>query len=142
VFDAFMGLPEGAVEFMHGYTYSAHPLACAAAAATIDVYKDQGLFERAGRIAPVWEGAVHSLRGAAPDVIDIRNHGILAAIELAPRAPGQPSRAGAVSQHAYENGVLVRLAGDALVLSPPLIIEESQIGQIVDTIGQALKAVA
>ncbi len=142
VFDAFMGLPDGAVEFMHGYTYSAHPLACAAAAATIDVYKDQGLFERAGRIAPIWEEAVHSLRGAAADVVDIRNHGILAAIELAPRAPGQPSRAGAVSQHAYENGVLVRLAGDALVLSPPLIIEESQIGQIVDTIAQALKAAA
>jgi beta-alanine--pyruvate transaminase len=140
VFDAFMSGPDNAIELFHGYTYSGHPLACAAGLATLDAYAELGLFERAARVAPIWEEAAHALRGA-PHVIDIRNIGLLAAIELEPRAGAPSARAVAAASGCFEAGVLVRSAGDALVLSPPLIISEAQIDQLFSTICRALEAV-
>jgi beta-alanine--pyruvate transaminase len=130
----------GMVEFAHGYTYSGHPLACAAAMATLDAYAEDRLFDRVAALAPVWEAALHQLAGA-PHVIDIRNLGLLGAIELESR-PGQPgARAFELYKLCYEQGLLVRATGDMIVLSPPFIIEEAQIDMIVDIIGRNLKAV-
>jgi beta-alanine--pyruvate transaminase len=132
--------PPQAIEFFHGYTYSGHPLACAAGLAALAVYRDEGLFERAAALAPAFADALHSLKGA-PHVIDIRNIGLMGAVELEPRK-GEPTvRALDVFRHCFESGVLVRTTGDTIALTPPLIIEPAQIGQIVDAIGAALKAV-
>ncbi|MBN8280996.1 MAG: aspartate aminotransferase family protein [Gammaproteobacteria bacterium] len=132
--------PEQAIEFFHGYTYSGHPLACAAGLAALAVYRDEGLFERAARLAPAFEAALHSLKGL-PHVIDIRNIGLMGAIELEPR-PGEATlRALDVFRHCFDQGVLVRTTGDTIALTPPLVIEEAQVGQIVDVLGKALKAV-
>ena len=133
--------PEGAIEFAHGFTYSAHPLACAAAIATLDVYRDEGLFERAAAMAPKLEQAAHSLKGL-PFVKDIRNIGMVAGVEFESSAEGLGKRAGLIQQKCYEAGVLMRLTGETLALSPPLIINEAQIDQIFSTIGEAVKAVA
>jgi len=138
VWDAFMTGPEGMIELFHGYTYSGHPLACAASIATLDVYRDQGIFERAAKIAPTWEAAAHALRGL-PNVIDIRNIGLLAAIELAPRPGAGTTRAVEAANICFEKGVLVRSARDALVLSPPLIISAAEIDRLFGTIAGALK---
>ncbi len=135
------GFPEQAVEFFHGYTYSGHPLACAAGLAALAVYRDEGLFERAASLAPVFADALHSLKGA-PHVVDIRNIGLMGAVELAPRKDQPTLRALEVFRHCFADGVLVRTTGDIIALTPPLIIEPTQIDQIVTTIGKALKAVA
>ena len=133
--------PEQGVEFFHGYTYSGHPLACAAGLATLAVYRDEGLFARAASLAPVFADALHSLKGA-PHVIDIRNIGLMGAVELEPRN-GEPTlRALDVFRHCFANGVLVRTTGDIIALTPPLIIEPAQIARIVDALGTALHAVA
>ncbi|WP_342358477.1 aspartate aminotransferase family protein [Terrarubrum flagellatum] len=138
VHDAFMQGPANVTEFMHGYTYSGHPLACAAALASIETYEELDLFERAAKTAPIWENAAHGLKGA-PHVIDIRNLGLLAAIELAPRE-GEPAARGAfVASYCFEKGVLVRGAGDTIVLSPPLIINDSEIDRIFSTIADGLR---
>ncbi|MEY2897515.1 MAG: hypothetical protein RL669_1784 [Pseudomonadota bacterium] len=129
--------PEGAIEFMHGYTYSAHPLACAAAVATQKLYADTGLFERAAAVAQSFEDALHSLKGA-PHVIDVRNLGLVGGIELAPRAGAPGRRAYEAMVRCVEAGVLIRVTGETIALSPPLIIEEAQIAQIVDTIRSVL----
>jgi beta-alanine--pyruvate transaminase len=129
--------PEGAIEFMHGYTYSAHPLACAAAVATQKLYADTGLFERAAAMAPRFEDALHTLKGA-PHVIDVRNLGLVGGIELAPRAGAPGRRAYEAMVRCFEAGVLIRVTGETIALSPPLIIEEAQIAQIVDTIRSVL----
>jgi beta-alanine--pyruvate transaminase len=129
--------PEGAIEFMHGYTYSAHPLACAAAVATQKLYADTGLFERAAAMAQSFEDALHSLKGA-PHVIDVRNLGLVGGIELAPRAGAPGRRAYEAMVRCFEAGVLIRVTGETIALSPPLIIEEAQIAQIVDTIRSVL----
>ncbi len=130
----------GAIELAHGYTYSGHPLAAAAAIATLDLYQRENLFGRAAELSPVFEAAVHSVRGA-PHVKDIRNLGMVAGIELEPR-PGQP---GARGYEAFlkclERGVLVRYTGDILAFSPPLIISEAQIAELFDTVKQALQEV-
>jgi len=141
IHDAFMAGPEHAIELFHGYTYSGHPLACAAAAAALDVYQDDGLFTRANDLARVWEEAIHGLKGE-PHVIDLRNLGLAGAVELAPRpdAPGQ--RAYDAFLDCYENGVLVRTTGDILALTPPLIINEAEIGRLVETIRTALRRIA
>jgi beta-alanine--pyruvate transaminase len=132
--------PEGGIELAHGYTYSSHPLATAAALATLDVYRDEGLFQRAHDLSPYWEDAIHSLKGTR-HVVDLRNIGLVGAIELEPR-PGAPlKRAYEVFTRCYADGVLVRQAGDAICLSPPLIIEKSQIDQIVETLRKALQTV-
>ena len=140
IYSAFMTGPEQAVEFFHGYTYSGHPLASAAALASMDVYREEGLFDKAREMAPGFEDAVHSLQGA-PYVIDIRNFGMMAAIELEPRA-GEPAlRALDAFRHCFEAGVLIRTTGDNIALTPPLIIEAGQIDQLVTTIGQALRSI-
>lgn len=137
VYAAFMDGPPDALELAHGYTYSGHPLACAAAIATMDTYQEEGLFARAAEIAPYWEEGVHSLRGS-PGVVDIRNIGLLAAIDLAPdpKAPGP--RSVATVDRCFADGVLIRSAGDTLVLSPPLIISRAEIDRVVESIGRAL----
>jgi beta-alanine--pyruvate transaminase len=140
IHDAFMHGPEHVIEFFHGYTYSGHPVACAAGLATLDIYQSEGLFERAASLSPLWEEAVHSLRGS-PHVIDIRNLGLVAGIELEPRANEPGKRAYDILVDCFENGVLVRQAGDIIALSPPLIVEEGQIHQIVDGLSAALRRV-
>ena len=138
IHDAFMTGPEHMVEFPHGYTYSAHPLACAAALGTLDTYAEEGLLTRAATMAPVFENALHSLKGV-PHVIDIRNIGLVGGIELAPIA-GQPGkRAFDVFLECWERGVMIRTTGDTIALSPPLIVESSHIDQIVSTIADVLK---
>jgi beta-alanine--pyruvate transaminase len=132
--------PEGQIEFLHGYTYSAHPLACAALLATQQLYVDEQLFARAQALAPKWEAALHSLKGAK-HVIDIRNLGLVGGIELEPRAGAAGRRALEAHVKCFEAGVLVRFTGDILALSPPLIIDEAQIGQIVETLRSALAAI-
>jgi len=130
----------GSVEFPHGYTYSGHPLAAAAAEATLALYHEEKLFERARAIAPRFEQAVHSLK-AAPHVIDIRNFGLMAGIDIEP-IPGKPAARGyAVFLKCLEKGVLARGTGDTIALSPPLIVTEGQIEEIVGTIGAALREV-
>jgi beta-alanine--pyruvate transaminase len=138
IYDAFMQGPENAIELFHGYTYSAHPAACAAALATLDIYAKEGLLTRAATLAPQWEDAVHSLRGA-PFVIDVRNYGLVAAVELEPR-PGKPgARAFDVFVKGFERGVMVRQTGDVIALSPPLIVEPKQIARIVEILGDVIR---
>jgi len=132
--------PEGQIEFLHGYTYSAHPLACAALLATQKLYVEEQLFARAATMAPGWETALHSLKGAR-HVIDIRNLGLVGGIELEPRAGGAGKRALEAHVRCFEAGVLVRFTGDILALSPPLIIEPAQIERIVETIRAVLQTI-
>ncbi|MBC8129935.1 MAG: aminotransferase class III-fold pyridoxal phosphate-dependent enzyme, partial [Rhizobiaceae bacterium] len=137
IYEAFMDGPPNMIEFAHGYTYSGNPIASAAALATLETYKEEGLFERAKALMPVWADAIQSLKGTR-HVIDIRTIGIIGAIELEPIA-GQPTkRAFSAFLKAYEKGLLIRTTGDIIALSPPLIISEDQIGEIVDTLRQIL----
>jgi beta-alanine--pyruvate transaminase len=138
IHDAFMTGPEGAIELFHGYTYSSHPTACAAGLATLAIYEREGLFQRVKELAPYWQDAVHGLKGL-PGVIDVRNYGLVAAIEYEP-TPGSPGARGFQTfLKAYEAGVLVRAAGDATAMSPPLIIDKSQIDELVGTLGKVIK---
>ena len=137
IHDAFMTGPEHMIEFFHGYTYSGNPIACAAAIATLDTYKEEGLLTRGAELAPYWEDALHSLKDA-PNVIDVRNIGLVGAIELKP-LDGQPTkRAFSAFVKAFEKGVLIRTTGDIIALSPPLIVDKRQIDQIVDVIRTVL----
>jgi beta-alanine--pyruvate transaminase len=139
IHDVFMNGPEHLIEFFHGYTYSAHPLACAAALGTLDTYAEEGLLTRGAKMAPVFEAALHSLKGL-PHVIDIRNIGLVGGIELEPIA-GQPGkRAFDAFLACWEKGVLIRTTGDTIALSPPLIIENAHVEQIVGTLADVLKA--
>ena len=140
IHDAFMTGPEHVIEFMHGYTYSGHPLACAASLGTLDTYAEEGLLTRAATMAPVLEEALHSLRDL-PNVIDLRNIGLVGAIELAPRgaSPGARLRRPARLLGA---GLLIRTTGDTIALSPPLIVESSHIEQMTDTLREVLKTLA
>jgi beta-alanine--pyruvate transaminase len=141
IYDTFMTGPENMIEFFHGYTYSGHPLAAAAGLATMDVYQKEGLFERALEMEQRWGDAIHSLKGL-PNVIDLRNLGLIGAIELEPIA-GQPTkRAMDVFARCFDDGLLIRTTGDTIALSPPLIIEDRHIERIVDTLTRALKATA
>ncbi|MES2100101.1 MAG: aspartate aminotransferase family protein [Pseudomonadota bacterium] len=138
IHDAFMTGPEHLIEFPHGYTYSSHPLACAAALGTLDTYAEDGLLTRGATMAPVFESALHSLKGV-PHVIDVRNIGLVGGIELQPIA-GQPGkRAFDAFLECWERGVLIRTTGDTIALSPPLIVENSHIDQMVSTIADVLK---
>jgi beta-alanine--pyruvate transaminase len=138
IYDAFMQGPESAIEFAHGYTYSGHPLAAAAALAALDIYQREDLFNRAKALAPYWEDAVHSLKGQ-PNVIDLRNIGLVAGIELA-SIPGKPgARAFDAYVRCFERGLLVRQTGDILALSPPLIIEKQQIDDMFGMLSEVLK---
>jgi beta-alanine--pyruvate transaminase len=138
IYDAFMQGPENAIELFHGYTYSAHPAACAAALATLDIYVREGLLTRAAALSSQWEDAVHSLRGV-PKVIDVRNFGLIGAIELEPRAGKPGARAFEVFLKCFEQGVMVRQTGDVVALSPPLIIEPKQIARIVETVTAVIR---
>jgi beta-alanine--pyruvate transaminase len=133
--------PEHVVEFPHGYTYSAHPLACAAALGTLETYADESLLTRGAKIAPAFEHAVHSLR-ESPHVIDIRNIGLVGAIELESVAGSPGKRAFDVFRECFQRGVLIRTTGDIIALSPPLIVEESHIDQAISTIADVLKTVS
>jgi beta-alanine--pyruvate transaminase len=129
---------ERAIELFHGYTYSAHPLACAAALATLETYKEERLFERARELAPHWEERLHSLCGK-PNVVDIRNIGLMGAIDLSPR-PGKPGeRAYDAMLLGCDKGVMLRITGDTLAMSPPLIVTREQIDEIVAIVGEVLE---
>ncbi|WP_211850316.1 aminotransferase class III-fold pyridoxal phosphate-dependent enzyme [Plastoroseomonas hellenica] len=141
IYEAFMAGPPDVVQLFHGYTYSGHPLACAAGLAALDAYQNEGIFAQAAAVAPHWEAALHALRDA-PDVADIRTIGLLAAIELTPRAGAPGARGTAVADRCFADGVLVRGAGDTIVLSPPLIITPAEIDRIAEAILTALRAEA
>ena len=140
IHDAFMNGPEHVIEFFHGYTYSGNPIACAAGIATLDTYKEEGLLTRGEELAPYWEDALHSLKGE-PHVIDIRNIGLVGAIELEPIA-GQPTkRAFEAFVKAFERGALIRTTGDIIALSPPLIITKGQINELIDHVREVLRMI-
>ncbi|SIS74740.1 aspartate aminotransferase family protein [Phaeovulum vinaykumarii] len=139
VHDAFMDGPEHMIELFHGYTYSGNPIASAAGIATLDTYKEEGLFERCAEIAPYWADALHSLKGTR-HVIDIRNEGLIGAIELEPIAEAPTKRAFSAFLAAYEKGVLIRTTGDIIAMSPPLIIEKDQIDQLIGTVREVLES--
>ena len=140
IYDAFMSAPDGAIEFFHGYTYSGHPTAAAAGLATLDIYKREGLLNPDPALIRYWEDAVHALRGL-PHVIDLRNLGLVAGIELEPR-PGKPgARAFEAFVRCFEEGLLIRVTGDIIALSPPLIVEKSHIDRMFGTLASVLKGV-
>jgi beta-alanine--pyruvate transaminase len=141
IHDAFMNGPEHLVEFFHGYTYSGHPLACAAALGTLDTYAEEGLLTRAASMASSFENAVHSL-SALPNVIDVRNIGLVAGVELAPIAGEPGKRAFQVFLDCWENGLLVRTTGDTVALSPPLIVDHQHIDQMIGTLANAIRRAA
>jgi len=141
IHDTFMTGPEHLIEFFHGYTYSAHPLACAAGLATLETYADEGLLTRAGELAGYFAEGLHSLQGL-PHVIDVRNCGLVGGVELAPIAGAPTQRAYKVFLDCYEHGALVRTTGDIIALSPPLIIERSHIDQLIETLGNAIRRAA
>lgn len=134
--------PQKSIELFHGYTYSAHPLACAAAIATLDVYEEEGLLGRAAELEGYWQQAVHALADC-PHVIDVRNIGLIGAIELAPRegAPGVRAYE-AFTRAFHEEGLLIRVTGDIIALSPPLIIGKSQIDQLFEGLARVLRTLA
>jgi beta-alanine--pyruvate transaminase len=140
IYQAFMdGMPEG-IELFHGYTYSAHPLACAAAMATLEIYEEEDLFQRAADMSPAWEDAAHGLKGLR-HVKDIRNLGLVAGIELESR-PGAPgARGNDVMVKAYEAGLMVRVTGDIVALSPPLIVEQADIDKMYSILADVLKQI-
>jgi len=142
IYDAFMQGPEHVIELFHGYTYSAHPLACAAGLATLDIYRDEKLFERAKKLEPVWAQAAMGLKGL-PNVLDIRPVGMTVGIDLASKPDGVGKRGLAALEAAYfEYDLMLRAVGDTLAMSPPLIVSEDQIGEIFDKVGKIIKAVA
>ncbi|MER8915722.1 aspartate aminotransferase family protein [Mesorhizobium sp. M0761] len=140
IHDAFMTGPEHMIEFFHGYTYSGNPIACAAALGTLDTYKEEGLLTRGEELAPYWEDALHSLKDE-PHVIDIRNIGLIGAIELAPIAGSPTKRAFSAFVKAFERGALIRTTGDIIALSPPLIITKGQINELIDHVREVLRAI-
>ena len=138
IHDAFMQGPEHLIEFMHGYTYSGNPIASAAGLATLETYKEEGLLTRGAEMGKYWEDALHSLRGV-PHVIDVRNIGLVGAVELEPIA-GQPTkRAFSAFVKAYEAGILIRTTGDIIAMSPPLIVEKSHIDTLIGKLTEILK---
>jgi beta-alanine--pyruvate transaminase len=141
IYDAVVETAPGGIELFHGYTYSGHPLATAAGLATLDVYRTDSLFDRAKALAPTWEAAVHSLRGL-PHVVDLRNLGLMAAIELEPRDGQAGARAFDLFVDCFNRGALVRAAGETVCLSPPLIIEPGQIDELFEVVRSGLKRLA
>jgi len=138
VYDALMAGPESQIELFHGYTYSGHPVASAAGIATLEIYEEEGLLTRAASLTDTWQEALHSLKGLR-HVVDIRNLGLVGAIELASRDGAPGARAYDIFVDCFQKGLLIRVTGDTIALSPPLIIESSEIGSIVSILGDALK---
>lgn len=141
VHDALMSGPEEQIELFHGYTYSGHPIACAAGIATLEIYEDEGLLTRAHELTDHWQEAIHSLK-ALPNVIDIRALGLLAGIELKSRNGAPGSRAYDVFVDCFDRGLLIRVTGDIIALSPPLVVSTAEIDKIVDILGRSLRKVA
>jgi beta-alanine--pyruvate transaminase len=139
IYDAFMQGPDG-IELFHGYTYSGHPLACAAGLGTLETFEEEGLFERAASLEPYWQDAAHALKDAR-HVVDIRNLGLVAGIELEPRRGAPGRRAYETFVKSFEAGVLIRYTGDTIAFSPPLIIEKPQIDRVFQTAREILAAV-
>lgn len=140
IHDTMMTGPAEQIEFFHGYTYSGHPLACAAGLATLDIYENEGLFTRGAQMAPSFAAMVHSLAGL-PHVVDIRNLGLMAAIELEPRSGKPGERGHAALVQAFDAGLLIRATGDTIALSPPLILESGHLDRIQTTLRQVLKTI-
>jgi beta-alanine--pyruvate transaminase len=138
IHDAFMTGPEHLIELFHGYTYSGNPIASAAALATLETYREEGLLTRAAELAPYWADAVHSLKGL-PHVIDIRNEGLIGAVELEPIAGAPTKRAFGAFLAAYERGILIRTTGDIIAMSPPLIVTKAEIDQLIGTLADVLR---
>ena len=139
IYQTFMdAAPDGAIEFFHGYTYSGHPLACAASLAALDIYREEGLFTRAACLSDVWQDAVHSLKGL-PNVVDLRNLGLVAGIELASRDGKVGARAFDAFLQCFEAGLLVRTTADIIALSPPLVVSESQIAEMFEILAGVLR---
>jgi beta-alanine--pyruvate transaminase len=142
IYDAFMRGPEHVIELFHGYTYSAHPLAVAAGLATLDLYREEDLFERARKLEPKWAGAAMSLK-ALPGVLDIRTVGLTAAIDLASRPDAFGKRAyEGMERGFHDENLMLRSLGETLVLTPPLVISEAQIGEVFDKVGRLIQASA
>jgi beta-alanine--pyruvate transaminase len=137
LYETVINATASGIELFHGYTYSGHPLAAAAGLATLELYREEGLFERAASLESYWEDAVHSLRGA-PHVIDLRNIGLVGAVELEPRAGAAGARGFDVFLKCFEAGVLVRMTADTVALSPPLIVSKSEIDRIFDVLREAI----
>ena len=142
VYDAFMHGPEHVIELFHGYTYSAHPLACAAGLAALDLYRDEKLFERAKRLEPRFAEVAMTLKGL-PGVLDVRTIGLSAGIDLAPR-PEAPGERGyeAMDRAFHDEDLVIRISGDTLAIAPPLIVSEAQIAEIFDKTARVIRAVA
>ncbi|MEO0692884.1 MAG: aminotransferase class III-fold pyridoxal phosphate-dependent enzyme, partial [Pseudomonadota bacterium] len=140
VHDAFMQGPEHLIELFHGYTYSGNPIASATGLATLETYAEEGLFQRAADLEGYWEDALHSLKDH-PHVIDIRNMGLIGAVELEPIAGEPTKRAFSAFLDAYEHNILIRTTGDIIAMSPPLIIEKEQIDTLIGTLGEVLKRI-
>jgi beta-alanine--pyruvate transaminase len=142
IYDAFMRGPEHVVELFHGYTYSAHPLACAAGLATLDLYRDEELFARAKKLEPLWADAAMSLKGL-PNVLDIRTVGLTAGIDLSSRPDAVGQRGYEALERAFhEECMMIRAVGDTLALTPPLIVSEAQIAEIFGKMAKLIRAVA
>jgi beta-alanine--pyruvate transaminase len=138
IYEAFMHGADG-IELFHGYTYSGHPLACAAGIGTLDTYEEEGLLTRAASLEKVFEREIHSLKGER-HVIDVRNFGLMGAVELEPRPKAPGRRAYEAFLKAFEAGVLIRYTGDILAFSPPLIVEGAQIDRLFQAVRDALQA--
>src|SRR6201995_311471 len=142
IHDAFMHGPEHVIEFFHGYTYSAHPLACAAGLAALDLYRDEDLFARSKKMEPLWYDAAMTLKGT-PRVLDIRCVGLTAAVDIASRPDGVGKRGyEAMERGFHDEGLMFRIVGESIAVTPPLIVSESQIGEIFDKVGKVIKALA
>ena len=139
IYETFTGAPGAGIEFFHGYTYSGHPLACAAGIATLDTYADEKLLTRgSSEIAKAFEDGIHSFKGL-PNVVDCRNLGLIGAVELAPRQGAPNARAYEAFEKCWEKGVFVRPVGDALAFCPPLIAEKKHLDQMFGTLAEVLK---
>jgi beta-alanine--pyruvate transaminase len=141
IHDALMSGPQSQIELFHGYTYSAHPVACAAGLATLDIYRSEGLLTRGATLAEYWRDGLHALKGL-PNVIDIRNVGLMGAVELSPRKDAAGARGYEVMVDCFNHGLYLRQSGDAFAMSPPLIVERGHIDEMVSILGDAIKRVA
>jgi beta-alanine--pyruvate transaminase len=143
IFDAFMKGDDHVIELFHGYTYSGHPLAAAAGLATLELYKEEGLFERAKALESVWADALFDAVKGLPNVVDIRSLGLVGAIDLAPIEGKVSLRGYQAMDHAFhEEDIMIRYTGDTIALTPPLVISESQIGELTEKVARTIKAVA
>ena len=138
IYQAMMSGPDSAIEFFHGYTYSGHPVACAAALATLDIYQREQLFQQAINLESYWSDALHSLRDL-PNVLDIRSIGLVGGVQLAPNAEGVGKRGFQVFEQCFQDDLMVRCTGDTIAMSPPLIVEKAQIDTLVDRLANAIR---